>query len=589
MTTITNEVLDELLSGVTNADDLLGEQGLMKELKVRLMERMLGAELTEHLGYEPEAQPSDYQSNRRNGTTRKTLKGNDGALPIDVPRDRDGSFEPELIKKGQTRIDGMDDKIIGLYAAGLSTRDIRAHLEEVYGLKVSADLISRVTDAVLEEVSDWQNRALEPMYPIVFLDALRVKIRDAESRQVKNKAVYVALGVTPEGEREVLGLWIANNEGAKFWLSVMNNLRNRGLEDILIAVVDGLKGFPEAINAAYPDTTVQTCIVHLVRQSLNFCVWKDRKVVAFGLRKVFNHVHRIREGVGLNMRIVDADLNPSLLQSLCQWFCRRFARVTDLGFVGPAEEKHLGGLGGKPSLPQDVDEYLSYVVGHGTVDCTGCGDEAGRNTNVAGSLNHVIRVNGDAVAANTDTWGVAMEVPLRCSSRKHVFDVHVHGGENTSEFVDQGDVDVALNIFNDLRSLCHLDFADIANIFTGELAVKLDQSLTHIGVCTAYYAGHGTDAMGSIAGVEAFGAVGNFHVVANRHAQVLNKRHPCLSRHAWIDGGLQHHDGVGAFWNRFEDGATGCLNIGQIGFEVVRDGCRNGHEHDVTMRDGFCC
>ena len=285
--TITKEVLDELLSGVENANDLLGDQGLMKELKVRLMEWMLGAELTEHLGYEPDAQPSTQQSNRRNGTTRKTLKGNDGAIPIDVPRDRDGSFEPELIKKGQTRIDGMDDKIIGLYAAGLSTRDIRDHLEEVYGLKVSADLISRVTDAVLEEVSDWQNRALEPMYPIVFLDALRVKIRDAESRQVKNKAVYVALGVTPEGGREVLGLWIANNEGAKFWLSVMNNLRNRGVEDILIAVVDGLKGFPDAINAAFPETTVQTCIVHLMRHSLNFCGWKDRKNVAKDLKRIY--------------------------------------------------------------------------------------------------------------------------------------------------------------------------------------------------------------------------------------------------------------------------------------------------------------
>ena len=243
--------------------------------------------VTEHLGYEPDAKPANQQSNRRNGTSRKTLKGNDGALPIDVPRDRDGSFEPELIKKGQTRIDGMDDKIIGLYAAGLSTRDIRAHLEEVYGLKVSADLISRVTDAVLEEVSDWQNRALEPMYPIVFLDALRVKIRDAESRQVKNKAVYVALGVTPEGEREVLGLWIAANEGAKFWLSVMNNLRNRGVEDILIAVVDGLKGFPDAINAAFPEATVQTCIVHLVRHSLNFCGWKDRKTVANDLKRIY--------------------------------------------------------------------------------------------------------------------------------------------------------------------------------------------------------------------------------------------------------------------------------------------------------------
>jgi len=284
--TISKDVLDELLSGVENADDLLGDQGLMKELKVRLMERMLGAELTEHLGYESGEDPAD-QCNRRNGTSRKTLKGNDGALPIDVPRDRDGSFEPELVKKGQTRIDGMDDKIIGLYAAGLSTRDIRAHLEEVYGLKVSADLVSRVTDAVLEEVSDWQNRALEPMYPIVFLDALRVKIRDAESRQVKNKAVYVALGVNAEGEREVLGLWIAANEGAKFWLSVMNNLRNRGVEDILVAVVDGLKGFPEAINAAFPDTTVQTCIVHLVRHSLNFCGWKDRKIVAKDLKRIY--------------------------------------------------------------------------------------------------------------------------------------------------------------------------------------------------------------------------------------------------------------------------------------------------------------
>ena len=235
--TISKELLDELLSGVERPEDLLGDKGLMKELKVRLMERMLGAELTQHLGYEPHGEPDSQQTNRRNGASRKVLKGNDGAVPINIPRDRDGSFEPELIPKGQTRIDGMDDKIIGLYAAGLSTRDIRAHLEEVYGLKVSADLISRVTDAVLEEVSDWQNRALEPMYPIVFLDALRVKIRDAESRQVKNKAVYVALGVTPEGEREVLGLWIANNEGAKFWLSVMNNLRNRGVEDILIAVV----------------------------------------------------------------------------------------------------------------------------------------------------------------------------------------------------------------------------------------------------------------------------------------------------------------------------------------------------------------
>lgn len=208
-------------------------------------------EISVHLGYEPGSEPSIQQSSRRNGTTRKMLKDSDGALPIDVPRDRDGSFEHKLIKKRQFRIDGMDYKIIGLCAAGLSTRDIRAHLEEVYGLKVSADLVSRVTDSVLAEVSDWQNRALEPIYPIVFLDVLRVKIRGTESRQVKNKTVYVAL-------RASVRFWACgsfNNEGVKFWLSVMNKLRNRSGGDILLALIDGLKGFPDAINAAFPDTT----------------------------------------------------------------------------------------------------------------------------------------------------------------------------------------------------------------------------------------------------------------------------------------------------------------------------------------------
>ena len=214
--TISRELLDELLSGVERPEDLLGDKGLMKELKVRLMERMPGAELTGHLGYEPHGEPASQQSNRRNGAARKVLKGNDGAVPIDIPRDRDGSFEPELIQKGQTRIDGMDDKIIGPLCGGVCPPAISAPiLKRFMALRVSADLISRVTDAVLEEVSDWQNRALEPVCPIVFPDALRVKIRDAESRQVKNKAVYVALGVTPEGEREVPGLWIADNEGAK--------------------------------------------------------------------------------------------------------------------------------------------------------------------------------------------------------------------------------------------------------------------------------------------------------------------------------------------------------------------------------------
>jgi putative transposase len=284
---ISNELLDELLKGCERPEDLLGEAGLMKELKLRLMERMLGAELTAHLGYESGATPPPGQGNRRNGTATKRLKGQDGEMPISVPRDRDGSFEPELVKKGQTRIDGIDDKIIGLYAHGLSVRDIQAHLEDLYGLKVSPDLISRVTDAVLDEVREWQTRALDRMYPIVIFDALRVKIRDADSRTVKNKAVYLALGVTREGLREVLGLWIAEQEGAKFWLSVMNELRNRGVQDILIAVVDGLKGFPEAITAAFPETTVQTCIVHLVRHSMSFCAWKDRKGVAASLRQVY--------------------------------------------------------------------------------------------------------------------------------------------------------------------------------------------------------------------------------------------------------------------------------------------------------------
>ena len=285
--TISKELLDELLKGCERPEDLLGDAGLMKELKVKLMERMLGAELTAHLCYEEGKDAPPGQSNRRNATANKRLKGQDGEVPISVPRDRDGSFEPELVKKGQTRIDGMDDKIIGLYAAGLSVREIRSHLEDVYSLKVSPDLISRVPAAVLDEVREWQSRALDRMYPIVIFDALRVKIRDADSRMVKNKAVYVALGISRDGVREVLGLWVADNEGAKFWLSVMNELKNRGGEDILIAVVDGLKGFPEAITAAFPDTTVQTCIVHLVRHSLNFCAWKDRKLVAADLRRIY--------------------------------------------------------------------------------------------------------------------------------------------------------------------------------------------------------------------------------------------------------------------------------------------------------------
>lgn len=285
---INDDILDELLKGCERPEDLLGEGGLMKDLKKALMQRMLGAELTDHLGYEHGEEAPPVQGNRRNGVSRKTVRSEDGAFEIEVPRDREGSFEPRLIAKGQTRIDGLDDKIIAMYARGMSVRDIRGHLEELYGLEVSPDLISRVTDAVLDEVKEWRSRALDAVYPIVIFDALRVKIRDKDSRIVKNKAVYLALGVTGEGQREVLGLWIADNEGAKFWLGVMNELRNRGVQDILIAVVDGLKGFPDAINSAFPETTVQTCIVHLVRHSLNFCSWKDRKAVAAKLRAVYS-------------------------------------------------------------------------------------------------------------------------------------------------------------------------------------------------------------------------------------------------------------------------------------------------------------
>lgn len=313
---INDAVLDELLKGCERPEDLMADGGLMKELRKALMQRMLGAELTEHLGYEHGEAAPPVQTNRRNGVSRKTLKSEDGAFEIEVPRDREGSFEPRLIGKGQTRIDGLDEKIIAMYARGMSVRDIRGHLEELYGLEVSPDLISRVTDAVLDEVKEWRSRALDAVYPVVIFDALRVKIRDKDSRIVKNKAVYLALGITGDGEREVLGLWIAENEGAKFWLSVMTELRNRGVQDILIAVVDGLKGFPEAITAAFPETTVQTCVVHLVRHSLNFCSWKDRKAVAAKLREVY--VAETAEAARDALEAFDADWGrqyPSIAQA----------------------------------------------------------------------------------------------------------------------------------------------------------------------------------------------------------------------------------------------------------------------------------
>jgi putative transposase len=284
-TTITAELLDQLLANYSKPEDLTGENGLFKQLKKALIERALGAELSEHLGYEKGDPAGRGSGNSRNGTSSKTILTEDGEIEIAVPRDRGGSFEPQLIAKGQTRFDGFDDKILSLYARGMTVREIQGHLAELYGAEVSPDLISRVTDAVLEEVRDWQNRPLDAVYPIVFFDALRVKIRD--EGLVKNKAVYVALAYNADGEKDVLGLWIEQTEGAKFWLRVINELKVRGVNDILIAVVDGLKGFPEAIASVYPQALVQTCIVHLIRNSLAFVSWKDRKTILPAIKAIY--------------------------------------------------------------------------------------------------------------------------------------------------------------------------------------------------------------------------------------------------------------------------------------------------------------
>ena len=285
MTTLRPELLDELLAEYESPEDLLGEEGLFRQLKKALLERALGAELSEHLGYEKGDPGGRGTGNSRNGYSSKTVLTEDGELDLSVPRDRNGTFEPLIVPKGERRLDGFDDRIVSLYARGMTVREIQGHLQELYGVEVSPDLISRVTDAVLEEVRAWQSRPLDPLYPVVFFDALRVKIRD--EGLVRNKAVYLALAITAEGDKEVLGLWIEQTEGAKFWLKVMNDLKTRGVHDILIAVVDGLTGFPEAIGAVFPQTTVQTCIVHLIRNSLAFVSWKDRKRVMPDIRAIY--------------------------------------------------------------------------------------------------------------------------------------------------------------------------------------------------------------------------------------------------------------------------------------------------------------
>jgi len=283
--TIDNELIDSLLKDYKKPEDIIGENGLLKQLTKRLLERAMSAEMSEHVGYEKHDVAGNNSGNSRNGKSTKTLKGTFGELALETPRDRNGTFEPQIIEKHQTRFTGFDENIISLYARGLSTREIQQHIEEIYHVEVSPGLISTVTDEVLDEVKTWQNRQLDEVYPIMYLDAIQFKVRD--NGHVKNKAIYLAIGVKLNGLKEVLGLWIAQTEGAKFWLQVMTELKNRGLTDIFIACVDGLKGFPEAIESVFPQTEVQLCIVHLVRYSLNFVGWKERKEVAADLKTIY--------------------------------------------------------------------------------------------------------------------------------------------------------------------------------------------------------------------------------------------------------------------------------------------------------------
>jgi putative transposase len=282
---IPQELLEQLIPGPVTPAEF---EDIFQRFKKAFMERALGAEMTQHLGYRAgEAKPEGTR-NHRNGKGSKTVLTDSGEVTIEVPRDRQGTFEPQLIGKHERRFTGFDDKIIAMYARGMSVREIQKFLAEMYAVEVSPDLISRVTDAVVEEVTAWQSRPLEPVYPVVFFDALRVKIR--EEAVVRNKAVYLALAVLPDGTRDILGLWIENTEGAKFWMKVFNDLKTRGVEDILIAVTDGLKGMPEALEATFPATTLQTCIVHLIRNSLDYASWRDRKALAAAVKPIYTAV-----------------------------------------------------------------------------------------------------------------------------------------------------------------------------------------------------------------------------------------------------------------------------------------------------------
>ena len=332
---IEKELIDRLLPKYEKPEDLLGENGLLRQLTKALMERALEAEMATHLGYEKHDPGEKLSENRRNGKSKKTVKGDFGEIEITTPRDRDATFEPRIVAKGQTRMAGLDGKILSMYARGMTTRDIQGHLEEMYGVEVSPTLISNVTDAVLEEVRSWQSRPLDTVYPIVYLDALVVKMR--EQGQVQNRAVYVAIGINMQGQKEVLGLWTSAHEGAKFWLSVLTELKNRGVEDIFIACVDGLKGFPQAIETAYPKTTVQLCIVHLVRASLRYVNWKESRAVIADLKLIYRAANR--EEAERQLAAFEATWD-SKYRSVGQLWRRHWEQVVPF-FAFPAEIRKI--------------------------------------------------------------------------------------------------------------------------------------------------------------------------------------------------------------------------------------------------------
>ena len=319
---IDKKLIDQLLTDYKKPEDIIGENGLLKQLTKAVLERALEAEMTEHLGYEKHDPAGQHQGNPRNGKSRKTLKGDFGELELETPRDRPATFAPKIVGKRQTRWTGFDDKIISMYARGMTTREIQGHLEEIYGIEVSPMLISNATEAVIEEVKQWQNRPLEQLYPIVYLDALMVKVRD--EGHIQNKAIYVVLGVNLEGQKEVLGLWVAQTEGAKFWLQVLTELKNRGVQDIFIACVDGLKGFPEAIESVYPQTEVQLCIVHLVRASLNYVPWKLRKSAAADLQSIY----RATTVAEAERQLAELEAKWKAYPSVSQVWRRNWPRIT---------------------------------------------------------------------------------------------------------------------------------------------------------------------------------------------------------------------------------------------------------------------